>query len=369
MRIMFDARRSVSRVTGIGRLIDGLLASLAEIDRANEYLVLTGERNPLAGGSAPNVAVRPWPDPPGSLMVNVTLPRLAREWRADVTYFPFWLAPLRMPCPSVVAVHDLIHVFFPEELSLARRAFFRVYLGRVVRTAARVHTLAQHGKDVLCERYGLDAGRVDVVPPALAASVRVVDDAPPCGLDQTLTRPFGLYVGNHKPHKNLDRLLRAYARVAADTETDLVIVGALSSQSNPDARPHEALATRLGIANRVRFVGQIDDQRLSALYRDARYLVFPSLYEGFGLPPLEAMACGTPVACSNTTSLPEVVGDAAVQFDPLDERAMAEAIARLDGDADLRRTLSERGRAQAQRYTWDASARAWLASLDRAVSG
>lgn len=362
MRVLFDARRSVARATGIGRMINGLLRTLVRDEPRHEYLVVTGEHDPLAGLRADNFEVRNIGLPLNSLRMSTTMPALARAWRADVAYFPFWYVPLRMPCPFVVAIHDLIQINHPEGFSLSHRALFRTYGGLVAGRARRVHVLAHHGKDALTRVFGIAPDVVDVVPPALAMEFDLVE-ARGCSIQQ----PFALYVGNHKPHKNLERLLRAYARVADRMESRLVVVGAMSSQANPNALPYVKLVGDLSLTRRVEFVGQVDDAALKGLYRSARFFVFPSLYEGFGLPVLEAMACGTPVICSNTTSLPEVAGNAALTFDPQDEEAIADALLRIDRSPELRAELSEQGRCQSRQFSWTQSAAAWLASVSCAA--
>jgi alpha-1,3-rhamnosyl/mannosyltransferase len=370
MRILFDARRLVSRATGIGRIIDGLLPALARLDTRNNYLVVIGERNPLDGPGADNFEVRRSGLPLNSLRVNTAMPALARAWRADVAYFPFWLAPLVMPCPTVVAIHDLIQVYEPHGVSWSQRVTSRTYTWAIVRRARRLHALAAYGRETLREVFGVSPDRVDVVSPAVSFRLDGHEDdgAPPSLTPERWgSRPFALYVGNHKPHKNLERLLRAFARVADRLESNLVVVGAKSSLDDPRSLPHVQLAAELGLAERVHFAGQVDDEALRRWYRAARFFVFPSLHEGFGLPPLEAMTCGTPVICSNTTSLPEVVGDAALTFDPLAVEAIASALCRVDESAELRADLSRRGRIQAARFSWSRSAEAWLASLERAA--
>ncbi len=367
MRILIDARRSVERATGIGRLVNGLLQALADREDGHEYLVLAGVHDPLGGRQPPHVERRRLDLPLNSLWIGPTMGKLAREWRADVAYFPFWLAPLAMSCPFVVAIHDLIQVFSPDGFSWAHRALFHTYGRAAARRARRVHALAGHGRDDLHRVWHIDLDRIDVVPPAVSVSATTAEaSVAALPADVPVDRPFILYVGNHRPHKNLERLLRAYNRAAPRVASDLVIAGANREDGDRPALADTAAAS--SVQGRVHFVGQVDDVRLAALYRQARLFVFPSLYEGFGLPPLEAMACGTPVACSNASSLPEVVGDAAVTFDPHDEAAMAAALVEVDASAPLRAELSRKGRARAAAFSWTRSADAWLASIERAAS-
>lgn len=367
MRVLFDARRSVGRVTGIGRIIDGLLHALAKDDRCNQYLVLVGDHDPLAGVGAENFEVRHVHVPLNSPRTRI--PAIARAWRADVAYFPFWFAPLTMPCPFVVGIHDLIQLFHPEEFSLAYRALFRTYVALVVRRARRIHALSAHGKVVLQRTLRVAPQRIDVVSPAVPDSIEdaCAEQEGETGAATIPSAPFALYVGNHKPHKNLERLLQAYAGVMDRIQCDLVVAGARSSYNDPHSLPHQRTVEKLGVGARVHFAGQVSDAVLRGLYRNARFFVFPSLYEGFGIPCLEAMRCGTPVACSNTTSLPEVVGDAALMFDPLDVSAIGAALLRLDQSPNLRADLSRKGLERCREFSWPRSARGWLASMVKAA--
>jgi alpha-1,3-rhamnosyl/mannosyltransferase len=171
-----------------------------------------------------------------------------------------------------------------------------------------------------------------------------------------LPERYVLYLGSNKPHKNLIRLIEAWALLAEyGTRSTLLIAGTWDPR-HPEPR---LLARRLGLEN-IRWLGPVPEPDIPALYAGATAFVFPSLYEGFGLPVLEAMACGTPVACSNTSSLPEVVGDAALLFDPTDAAGIAEALSRLMHDADLRADLRERTLRQAARFSWERTARATL---------
>jgi glycosyltransferase involved in cell wall biosynthesis len=370
MRILFDARRSVHRATGIGRVIDGLLGALAADDGGHEYLVLYGEKNPLEGAAAPRFELLHSDLGLNSPQANLTFPRLAREWAADVAYFPFWLMPLAMPCPSVVAIHDLIYSNFPAHLPPTRRLVYRTYTLLSARAARRIHTLAEHGRRDLYRFFRVPPAKVDVIAPDVGPEFlpRPVQAAD-IELLRTLGlgRPFALYVGNHKPHKNLERLLRAYALVAGQIGVDLAIVGAQASYEDPFALPYVDLMRQIVGEGRVRFLGQVDDAILGRLYNAASFVVFPSLYEGFGLSPLEAMRSGAPVACSNTTSLPEVVGDAALTFDPTSERQIAGALLTLDQSPGLREALARRGLERARLFSWRQSAQRWRASLERAA--
>jgi glycosyltransferase involved in cell wall biosynthesis len=263
---------------------------------------------------------------PEILFEQVRLPRALRRMRADLVHVPNCFLPLRRPCPGVVTIHDLAFEAHPEDFSRRTGAKYRFFTPRAVRSAERVICVSRFTADDVVARYGADAGRVRVVPNA--PSLPVGDAAPP---------PPGylLAVGDLRAKKNLERLVQAWR--AAGTGRRLVIAG-------------------LGEApwEDVEAPGFVDDARLDALLRGADLLVHPSLYEGFGLVVAEALARGTPVACSRGTALPETAGDAAEYFDPLDVQDIAAAI-----DRALRRgeELARRGPAQVAGLSWERTAR------------
>jgi glycosyltransferase involved in cell wall biosynthesis len=268
---------------------------------------------------------------------------LARR-RPDVFYSPGFNAPPTCPVPFVFTVFDLIHLHVPEESGKGKRAYYHLHVKPAVRRARAVLTGSEYSRAQIVEWSGVDPGRVVVIRAAAG------DAFTPAGEAHEAGYPYLLYVGNHKPHKNLARLLRAFAQVREDPSLRLLLAGTVE----PDLL---TLARTVGVADRLVFLGDVPDERLPALYRGAVALVFPSLYEGFGLPPLEAMACGTPVLSSLMTSLPEVVGDAAVAVDPLDVDSIASGIDRIVGDTQLRAELKARGLVRATEFSWDETAR------------
>jgi glycosyltransferase involved in cell wall biosynthesis len=254
--------------------------------------------------------------------------------RLDAFHFPLsvMIPPLDRP-PAAATVHDLQHELYPDFFSRAERTYRRLVYGRTIAAAEIVIAISEHARQTLIERYGLDPSRVVAIP---------------LGVDHERLSPgpepreaFLLYPANGWPHKNHARLFEAFALVRRSRpELRLVLTGTGHPTTLPD-----------GVESR----GRVPDDELVRLYRTASALVFPSLYEGFGLPPLEAMACGCPVASSKATSLPEVCGDAAERFDPTSVEDMARAIeAVLDDPA----RYVERGLARAAGYSWEATARA-----------
>ena len=234
-----------------------------------------------------------------------------------------------------------------------------------LRSATRFVAISQAAAVDFTTLYGVSAAAITVTPLAADPLFAPQPAAVVAALRQRLPLPdrYLLYLGSNKPHKNLPRLIRAFAAATPQSPgTDLVIAGAWDPRS-PEARQ---LVVELGLEDAVRFLPNVLNADLPALYAGATAFVFPSLYEGFGLPVLEAMACGAPVACSNTSSLPEVAGEAAVLFDPVDVTEMATAISRLLNDEGLRERLRERGRQQASTFTWQRTAELTLIAYRQA---
>lgn len=262
--------------------------------------------------------------------------------------------------PQVTVVHDILPLRYPAEYP-RQQPFLRQYVPRVLRSSAAVVVSSESTRHDVLEAYRLPPERVHVVLCGFDAqrySPGPVEAPPPA-------EPYALFVGNVMPHKNLLRLVEAFGRVRARHRVRLVIRGA--------GRPAHVAALRariaaLGVAEHVDWQPWADDDELLALYRSARMLVLPSLYEGFGMPALEAMACGTPVLASKVASLPEVVGDAAVLIDPQDVEAIADGLARLLTDEALAMELRRRGPARARLFSWERTGRQVQAIL-RSVGG
>jgi glycosyltransferase involved in cell wall biosynthesis len=293
------------------------------------------------------------------------LPIAAARARVDLVHSMASTAPLWGRFRRVVTVHDLIYARFPEAHAGLRDKGMRVLVPGAVRRSHRVIADSQSTREDLMELLGVSAERVDVVPLGLG-TVRRSEPLPERDLRARLElgeRSVVLSLSAKRPHKNLLALIGALARIEPEDRPVLVLPG------YPTAHELElrARADALGIADDVRFPAWVSSEELEGLWSIARAFVFPSLYEGFGLPVLEAMARGVPVACSKASSLPEVAGDAALLFDPHDEAAIASAISRLLGDESLRARLRALGATQAQRFTWERTARLTLESYARAM--
>jgi glycosyltransferase involved in cell wall biosynthesis len=291
----------------------------------------------------------------------------------EVLFVPAHVVPLVHP-RTVVTVHDLGYLYFPQ----AHPTLARMYLDLSTRWNARVaaHVIAdsQATKDDLVRHYAVPPDKITVAYPGRDDSLRRIKD--PSVINDVRWRygisgDYLLFIGTLQPRKNLIRLVQAFSNLQSPisnlqsqiSNLQLVLAGSQGWLYD------EILAEvkRLGLESRVSFPGRVADEDKAALLSGAMALVHPSLYEGFGFPVVEAMQCGTPVICSGTSSLPEVAGDAALLVDPLDVDALAQAMARLVGDADLRRALVERGYIQAQKFSWASCATTVLSVLEAAA--
>jgi glycosyltransferase involved in cell wall biosynthesis len=296
---------------------------------------------------------------------QVLLPRLARRAGVELVHSLASTAPARGRFRRVVTVHDLIYARFPETHAGVRDLGMRVLVPLAVRRAHRVTADSQSTRADLIELLHAPSERIDVVPLGLG-SPRRHEPAPAAQVRERLglgERPVLLSLSAKRPHKNLAALIGALALLPAERRPVLVLPG---YPTEHEATLRELAAAR-GVAGDVRFLAWVAPEDLEGLWELAVAFVHPSLYEGFGLPVLEAMSRGVPVACSNASSLPEVAGDAALLFDPHDDAAIADALGRLLMDPALRGVLRELGLDRARHFTWANTARLTLDSYARAL--
>lgn len=365
MNVALDARKLFDG--GIGTYIRGLLGALARDPRGDAFTALVDPRDAGRVAWPGPVAERPAVAGKYGLAEHWVVPREARAAGAAVLHAPHYTLPLLWNGPAVVTIHDLIHLRFPHFHPPGAALYARVVAGAAAARARVVLADSEFTREDVIERLGARPDKVRVVhlaaPEGIAAPAPAATEAFLAA--RGLPRGYVLYVGARKRHKNLELLLRAWATMREGDRPPLVLSG---GPWEPDD-PHARLAASLGIAKHVRFAGPVGgDAELSALYAGAALYAHPALCEGFGLPPLEAMACGTPVLSSDAGSLPEVVGAAAEVLPPRDPEAWAVAIARLLGDGARRADLVARGHAQASRFSWARTADATRAAYRAAAA-
>jgi len=260
-----------------------------------------------------------------------------------VYFTPGYNAPLYSRIPIVLTIHDLIHLQVPEEGSIPKRLYYNFYLRRAVQTCASVITVSEYSKKQIIRWSGLEERKVFIAPNGASKEFR------PTGERFSPGYPYILHVGNHKPHKNLRGLIKGFAAACEGDETHLLLTG----NEEPDL---VQLAQDCGVRHKVHFIGHIAEADLPSYYRGALAVAIVSFIEGFGLPALEAMACGTPVVASNAASLPEVVGEAAVYIDPYSEESISKGISQVVRGNSLREMLRNMGIARAKLFSWEETA-------------
>lgn len=365
--------------TGTGAYANGLLADFARGHGPEQTTVfLTGapcdDYSEFEGGFV-RLAKLPSPRRAGSTASRFTAllpPRLTprRTVRLmaglDLLHYPLTIPVPRTQLRTAVTLHDLQHHDLPELFSRAQRAWRRATYDTATRRATIVITVSQHAKGRIVERLGIDPDRIEAVAHGVDRtrfSPEAEDGDEKALAGYRLPERFLLYPAALWPHKNHDRLL---AGLAAISDPDLGIVLTGPSFGGLPRLREDIARHRLG--ERVRYLGFVAPEAIPALYRRATAMIFPSLYEGFGAPTLEAMACGCPVACSSATALTETCGDGALMFDPHSSDSIAVAMERIVGDSTLRGQLREAGSSRVQKFTWEGAARGHRRAFERALA-
>ncbi|MGC9395225.1 MAG: glycosyltransferase family 4 protein [Anaerolineae bacterium] len=360
-RYALDARTATPHFPGIGRYITNLARALIPQLASDEQLIVFSDpAYPLdlpSGGAAHSLPVDV---SPFSLRQQWVIPRLLHQHKAGVYHSAYYLMPYVTGVPTLLTLYDLIPIRFPEHSTLKAQLLFRWATMLAVRAAEHTIAISKATRRDFLAHFSLNPERITAIP--LAADPAFIPKPPnviaALRVRYQLPEKFLLYLGSNKPHKNLVRLIEAWTAIQAEApDITLVIAGAWLPQ-HPEPRQR---AQDLGIDDRVCWLGSLPGADLPALYTAAEAFIFPSLYEGFGLPVIEALACGTPVACANTSSLPEVAGNAAVLFDPTQTESIVDAMRQLLGDGDLRVDLQRRGLAQAAKFSWSRTAQETLA--------
>lgn len=343
MRVAFDASSMRGRKTGIGVYTTQLLNALEQYAPEIERVML--DDNAAADQRTGARIFRE----------QFTLPRRAEKANVQLCHLTGFAAPLRSRVPVVLTVMDLIGVLFARNFPLASRLYWSRYLPFTFRAARHILTLSENTKRDVVRLARIAPARITVIPPGIEARFRVITDTQILEATRArlnLPQRFFLFVSTLEPRKGVDTLLHAYARIAPHVNEHLVIVG----KRGWYYRTLFAQARAIGF-ERVHFADYLSDEDLPSVYNLATAFVFPSRYEGFGLTPLEAMACGAPVISSNTSALPEVVGDAGILLAPNDVTSFAHAMTTLAGDSTLQAELRGRGVERAKLFSWERSAR------------
>jgi glycosyltransferase involved in cell wall biosynthesis len=357
MRIALNAMQVRAAKSGVGQYIAGLLPALAEVSPADELRVYcTAENVKNYRFPAPNLAAVTWglPESRRTLRLFNEYARFHSELRRqgfDLFHgLSNFLPPVKV-CPYVVTIHDLSYFVQPERCPFIRRQYWYAMTRRTVAVADAIITDSKHSQADIEHFFPRVRGRVRVVYSAAHPRFSAVACAEDTARLESLgiRRPYVLYVGTLEPGKNVERIIQAFDSLAdKHPDHELLLAG---DRGWLFKGIYEA-ARRAAAARRIRFLGHVPDEVVPALMRGCDLFVFPSLYEGFGLPPLEAMACGAPVVTSAVSSIPEVVGDAALKVDPGKTAEIASAMDRVLNDAALRADLKARGIERARQFSW-----------------
>jgi glycosyltransferase involved in cell wall biosynthesis len=367
LRIVLDARRIAD--FGIGTYIRNLVRSLARLDSANQYTLITPAPAVPEFADLPSnfdIAVYEKRSQPGFAQIGFTL--FLRRFSADLFHIPLNVVPLWMPKPYLVTIHDMSTLLFANQKGL-RNNLRLFYLRRGLARADQVLAVSSATRRDVESVLQIPASRIQVVynapdPAFRQACADGPDSVFPAEIQRVLDRyrihyPFLLYVGRTNPQKNIPRLVEAFAVLRGELQEHvrykhlrLIIIG--DEIARHPALRHAVIQSR--VENSVRFLGFVPIETLRAFYQAASAFVFPSLYEGFGLPPLEAMACGTPVVCSHVSSLPEVVGDAALIVNPENVFDIARGMREVLLNDALRSDLIQRGLQQVRQFSWERAA-------------
>jgi glycosyltransferase involved in cell wall biosynthesis len=375
VKIAIDLRRTTE--FGVGTYTRNVVRALGRLDRANQYFLIGSPRRVEEIGPLPSTfQTIPLLDDGTSAKGYIEFRNILKRLECDLVHIPhlFWM-PRTLPCPYVMTVHDVLeHMYGARDRSTLRRSLHFHLTRRVLRGAGKILAVSKFTRSEIEKLFGIPASHMEVVYNAIDERFlrghASESDRQILTERYLITYPFLLYAGRISPHKNLVRIIEAFSALKGELEKEgkfpdlkLIIIGDELSK-HPDLR---RTVIRSAVQNDVRFMGFVPIEMLRVFYDAAKIFVFPSLYEGFGLPPLEAMAHGTPVVTSNTSSLPEVVGNAAVLVNPENVFEIMRALHKVLLDQVVREKLKQRCHDQAQKFSWDTSARQILKIYEEVV--
>ncbi len=373
MRVGFDITAIPKAKSGVGFYVLNLLKALADVDKDDVFYVfskkedaslpdLAAENFRTIQCSTDNRLLRLWWE-------QAVLPRHMAANKLDVFHSPHYTIPLKCRIPTVTTFHDMTFFSHPEVHERSKVVFFQRMIKLAADRASAIIAVSESTKNDAVKFLGLQEDRIDVVYEGVDVDfyrpLDETDGLEPVRAKYGLEKDFILFVGTLEPRKNITGVIEAFSRVVGGVKKEYNLVVAGTKGWNYQSVFE--LVQRLNIEREVVFTGYVPEEELPLLLNAASVFVYPSFYEGFGIPPLEAMACGTPVVTSNISSLPEVVGDAGILVDPNDPDAIADAIQRILSDDGLRRELAAKGVARAKLFSWQKAAGETLAIYRRVV--
>lgn len=374
MRIAINTRFLLEgRLEGIGHFTWEVARRLVAAHPEHEFVFLFDRQwHPhfVQGGNVRPLRLMPPARHPLLFMAwfEWAVPRALRRLRADVFFSPDNFCSLRTDVPTVLVIHDLAYRHFPDQMPATQRHYYRYFMPRFARRAERIVTVSEYTRQDVLQAYGIEAERIAVACNGCRPSFRPLSEKEKRQVRRQYAggHPYFLFVGAVHPRKNVPRLIAAYDRFRKMTAAPvkLLIGGRLAWQTGPVRAAWQQAAFR----NDIVFLGYLDDERLPAITGAALALTYTSLFEGFGVPLLEAMHCDVPIIASNTSSMPEVAGKAALLVPPTQTETIAQAMARLWQDEALRHALVAEGRRQRKKFSWNHAAQVIWQQIEAAIS-
>lgn len=358
MKIAIDVQTTMGRPTGFGFYVSNLVKNLKNIHSGHKYLLVEPDSE------------KDFSTPKRFFWDQLTYPIVAKKHGADLLHQPCFSAPFLFKGPIVITIHDLISMLFPENIPFASRMFYSKWMPITYGKATQIITVSQSTKNDVVRLLQIPPEKITVIP--LAVEEKYQKSLAKSEIERVKEKykmkgEYILHVGTLEPRKNLHFLISVFAKLIQDNKNDnlnLVIVG----KKGWYFEGLFELVKKEGLENRVTFTGYVDDEDKPAIYQGAKMFAFPSLYEGFGLPPLEAMASGVPVISSNTSSMPEVVGDAGILLNPKDEKDWIEAITLVNTNEPKRKGMTEANKIQIEKFNWEKTAQKTIEIYEKAYS-
>ena len=360
MKILIDAHLSENKITGIGRYLNCLIEGVMNRDKKNEYLILINNQldknHPLKIIQSPNVKKIIVNLKGPTFKQNFTIHTILKKYNPDVYHHPHFDLPYFINIPSVITVHDLKYITHPEFFSNKQKiksTYMKLRLQSAAKRAHKIITVSNHSKKDLITFCNIPENKIRVIYHGYKRFL-VEENEHHISKDLNIQKPYILFVGERRPHKNMENLILAFSKLIKQNHNDiqLVIVG----KKYADYSKPEKMISSLRLNKKVILTDAISDTGLAYLYKNTEMFVLPSFYEGFGMPILEAMSFGVPVLGSNTTSIPEVIGEAGILFNPHDPNEIAKNMEKVLKNRKIRNTLIEKGKKRVKEFSWDSAA-------------